>query len=93
MYVGPTFPLSGVVQVTVGVGTPVALHTRRTLTPVVVKMVLGVSHARAGVMVIRGAATERGGRWGRGGGRWEREEREVGKRGREVGKRGEGGGE
>ena len=61
-HVGPTVPLSGVVQVTVGVGTPVALHTRRTLTPVVVKMVLGVSHARAGVMVIRGAAAERGGK-------------------------------
>ena len=56
IHLNHTVPLSGVVQVTVGVGTPVELHTRRMLTPVVVKMVLGVSHARAGVIVIRGAA-------------------------------------
>ena len=77
-HVGPTVPLSGVVQVTFGVGIPVALHTRRMLTPVVVKMVLGVSHALSGVIVIRGAAAGRRGRKGKG----EREEREKGKRGR-----------
>lgn len=50
---------SGVVQVTEGVGTPLAVHTRRILSPVVMERILGVSQGPSGVMVIWGAAARR----------------------------------
>ena len=50
------------IKVTVGVGTPLAMHSRRILSPVVMESTSGVSHGPTGEMEITGTAGRTGGR-------------------------------